>query len=135
MRYYDGLETQTSEQRAAYIAEALPAQIAHAKQLPGYADRFERVTASEITDVQALATLPVLRKSELSNAQKPGNILGGFVQKPLYEFSHIFQSPGPLYEPGGTGHDWWRMGRFLHAAGIGRGDIVQNCFGYHLTPA
>ena len=39
MRYYDGLETQTSEQRAAYIAEALPAQIAHAKQLPGYADR------------------------------------------------------------------------------------------------
>ena len=27
------------------------------------------------------------------------------------------------------------MGRFLHAAGIGRGDIVQNCFGYHLTPA
>jgi phenylacetate-CoA ligase len=27
------------------------------------------------------------------------------------------------------------MGRFLHACGIGRGDIVQNCFGYHLTPA
>jgi phenylacetate-CoA ligase len=27
------------------------------------------------------------------------------------------------------------MGRFLHAAGIGAGDIVQNCFGYHLTPA
>jgi phenylacetate-CoA ligase len=32
-------------------------------------------------------------------------------------------------------HDWWRMGRFVHAAGIGAGDIVQNCFGYHLTPA
>jgi phenylacetate-CoA ligase len=32
-------------------------------------------------------------------------------------------------------HDWWRMGRFLHAVGIGSGDIVQNCFGYHLTPA
>jgi phenylacetate-CoA ligase len=27
------------------------------------------------------------------------------------------------------------MGRFLHACGIGQGDIVQNCFGYHLTPA
>ena len=27
------------------------------------------------------------------------------------------------------------MGRFLHAGGIGKGDIVQNCFGYHLTPA
>ena len=27
------------------------------------------------------------------------------------------------------------MGRFLHAAGIGAGDVVHNCFGYHLTPA
>jgi phenylacetate-CoA ligase len=27
------------------------------------------------------------------------------------------------------------MGRFLHAVGIGKDDIVQNCFGYHLTPA
>ena len=27
------------------------------------------------------------------------------------------------------------MGRFAHAAGVGKGDIVQNCFGYHLTPA
>ena len=27
------------------------------------------------------------------------------------------------------------MGRFLHAAGVGTGDVVQNCFGYHLTPA
>tara|TARA_B100000768_G_C11197692_1_gene340286 strand:- start:67 stop:975 length:909 start_codon:yes stop_codon:yes gene_type:complete len=31
--------------------------------------------------------------------------------------------------------DWWRMGRFLHACGIGSDDIVQNCFAYHLTPA
>jgi len=30
---------------------------------------------------------------------------------------------------------WWRIGRFLHALGIGKGDLVQNCFGYHLTPA
>jgi len=27
------------------------------------------------------------------------------------------------------------MGRFLHACGVGQGDIVHNCFGYHLTPA
>jgi phenylacetate-CoA ligase len=40
-----------------------------------------------------------------------------------------------MYEPGGADKDWWRMGRFLHAAGIGQGDVVQNCFGYHLTPA
>ncbi len=47
----------------------------------------------------------------------------------------MFQSPGPIYEPGGRGRDWWRIGRFLHACGVGPGDIVQNCFAYHLTPA
>ncbi|MGB1216108.1 MAG: phenylacetate--CoA ligase family protein, partial [Pikeienuella sp.] len=48
---------------------------------------------------------------------------------------HVFQSPGPIYEPGGDARDWWRMGRGMHAAGIGANDIVQNCFSYHLTPA
>ena len=48
---------------------------------------------------------------------------------------HAFQSPGPIYEPGGTGADWYRLGRFLHAAGIGPDDLVQNCFSYHFTPA
>jgi phenylacetate-CoA ligase len=51
------------------------------------------------------------------------------------DVAHVFQSPGPIYEPGGVTADWWRMGRFLHACGIGRGDIVQNCFSYHLVPA
>jgi phenylacetate-CoA ligase len=27
------------------------------------------------------------------------------------------------------------LGRFLHALGFGPDDIVQNCFGYHMTPA
>jgi phenylacetate-CoA ligase len=49
--------------------------------------------------------------------------------------AQVFQSPGPIYEPGGVRHDWWRLARFLHACGIGRGDIVQNCFSYHLVPA
>ena len=33
------------------------------------------------------------------------------------------------------GRDWWRMGRGLFAAGVGKSDVVQNCFSYHLTPA
>ncbi|MCL4164370.1 UNVERIFIED_CONTAM: hypothetical protein GTU68_018527 [Idotea baltica] len=49
--------------------------------------------------------------------------------------AHVFQSPGPIYEPGGVSHDWWRFGRFLNACGIDAADVVQNCFGYHLTPA
>ena len=51
------------------------------------------------------------------------------------KIDHLFQSPGPIYEMGQRGKDWWRFGRFLHAAGIGKGDIIQNTFSYHFTPA
>ncbi len=133
--YFDALETRSEDERAAGLAAALPEQIARAKALSGYANLLADVDASGVTSAEALAKLPVLRKSEIGKAQAADGPLGGFGGLPTHEFAHIFQSPGPIYEPGGVGHDWWRMGRFLNACGIGKGDIVQNCFGYHLTPA
>ncbi len=133
--YYDDLETRSADQRAADLARELPVQIARAKTLAGYAATLGDVDAETITDAAALAALPVLRKSELGRAQADNPPFGGFTAKPACGYAHIFQSPGPIYEPGGIGHDWWRFGRVLHAVGIGPGDIVQNCFGYHLTPA
>ncbi len=89
---------------------------------------------ASITTIEALASLPVIRKADLVAAQKTHPPLGGFLPEGG-AFEHIFQSPGPIYEIGRTTPDWWRMGRFLHACGVGPADIVQNCFGYHLTPA
>ena len=133
--YYDDLETRSAAERASALAGALPEQVARAQALPGYAELLAGVDAARITSREALAALPVLRKSELGAAQKRAAPFGGFTTRTAAGFAHIFQSPGPIYEPGGSEHDWWRLGRFLHAAGIGAGDIVQNCFGYHLTPA
>jgi phenylacetate-CoA ligase len=135
MGYFDHLETRSADERTADIAKALPEQIARAKGLAGYKAALADVDSAAVVDMDSLASLPVLRKSELVNAQKAGDALGGFAALKVSEFAHIFQSPGPIYEPGGIGHDWWRIGRFLNALGIGKGDIVQNCFGYHLTPA
>jgi phenylacetate-CoA ligase len=134
-RTYDDRETRSADARAAELARALPQQIARAKALSGYADSLADVDPSTITDAAALARLPVLRKAGLGAAQAHMPPLGGLTAHDPSGFAHIFQSPGPIYEPGGSGHDWWRMGRFLHACGVGAGDIVQNCFGYHLTPA
>ncbi|WP_417674111.1 phenylacetate--CoA ligase family protein [Pseudodonghicola sp.] len=117
--YFDDLETRSADARAAAQLEALNANLARNGMAP-------------LADLADLAALPVLRKSELSARQKANPPFGGL---PVVNAVHIFQSPGPIYEPGGISHDWWRMGRFLNAAGIGKGDIVQNCFGYHLTPA
>lgn len=133
MRHYDDLETRSADQREASLAECLPSLVARAAALPGYG--LGQVDAAEVTTRAALARLPVLRKSALIEAQAEDPPFGGLTTRPLAGFSHVFQSPGPIYEPGGRDHDWWRLGRFLHAIGVGEGDVVQNCFGYHLTPA
>ncbi len=135
MSFFDDLETRSGVQRAEDLARALPTQIERAKVLSGYAQSLRGVDASAITRAEDLAALPVLRKSDLGRAQGANPPFGGFTVRPPSGFAHIFQSPGPIYEPGGSEHDWWRFGRVLHAVGIGPGDIVQNCFGYHLTPA
>ncbi|SLN25763.1 Phenylacetate-coenzyme A ligase [Roseovarius litorisediminis] len=134
-QYFDYLETRSAEQRADAIASVLPQQIAHAQGLAGYGEALSGIESGRIRSVADLARLPVLRKSDLGKAQAAGAPFGGLTTRPASDFAHVFQSPGPIYEPGGDAHDWWRMGRFLNACGIGKGDIVQNCFGYHLTPA
>ena len=135
MTYFDDLETRSADARAVDLAQALPRQIANAKSAAGLAAHLGDIDPAQITSAEALAALPVLRKSDLTQAQTRDAPFGGFTVRPPSGFAHVFQSPGPIYEPGGIEHDWWRMGRFLHAAGVGKGDIVQNCFGYHLTPA
>ncbi len=117
--YFDDLETRSQDARAAAQLGALNAQLARHGMDP-------------LEDLAGLKALPVLRKADLAARQAEQPPFGGL---PVSNLAHVFQSPGPIYEPGGVGHDWWRMGRFLHACGIGAGDIVQNCFGYHLTPA
>jgi phenylacetate-CoA ligase len=120
MCHYDDLETRSRDAREA-------AQLAILNSL-----LVKHALAAPLSDLSELAALPVLRKAELSARQKAKPPFGGL---PLGNIVHYFQSPGPIYEPGGVSHDWWRMGRFLHGLGIGPADIVQNCFGYHLTPA
>ena len=43
-------------------------------------------------------------------------------------------SPGPIFEPEGHGERFAGAARALFAAGFRAGDIVHNCFSYHLTP-
>ncbi len=132
---YDQLERRTPEQRTRDLSAALPAQIALAQGLSGYAETLGGVDAGGVVDRETLAALPVLRKSDLMALQAADAPFGGLTSVPVAEFDHVFQSPGPIHEPGKRAHDWWRLGRFLNAAGVGEGDVIQNCFGYHLTPA
>lgn len=126
--HFDTLETRSADQRAAEQLEALNAQLALVRAVEDSC----LPEGGALESLDDLASLPVLRKSQLVEWQAGKPPFGGMA---VSNMAHVFQSPGPIYEPGGISHDWWRMGRFLHACGIGAGDIVQNCFGYHLTPA
>ncbi len=132
--YFDALETRSEDERAAGLAATLPEQIARAKALSGYASLLADVDAAGVTSTEALAKLPVLRKSEIGKRRRLTAPWAGSVVCRRMS-SHIFSKAPVRSMNGGVGHDWWRMGRFLNACGIGKGDIVQNCFGYHLTPA
>ena len=128
MPHFDDLETRSADARAADQTAGVIAQIARVRAAEGACLPGE----AQVTCLEDLPKLPVLRKSDLVRWQTEKPPFGGI---PVTNAAHVFQSPGPIYEPGGVSHDWWRMGRFLFAAGIGQEDVVQNCFGYHLTPA
>ena len=134
--HYEDRETRDAGARAADIAERLPAQIAHARATaPYYAETLARIDPVEIVDRAALAGLPVTRKADILERQRAAPPFGGFVATPLDGLAKVFTSPGPVYEPEAGRGDYWRFARAHYAAGIRPGELVLNCFSYHLTPA
>lgn len=134
--YYDALETRDPQQRERALMEALPRQLEHAKKgAPAFAKLLAGVDPREITTRKALAQLPVTRKSELKELQHAAPPFGGLAATAPGGLARLFMSPGPIFDPEGRSADWWRMARPMFATGIRAGDIVQNCFSYHFTPA
>ena len=131
--FFDDLETRDPQTREADYFALLPDLLKTAiSTSKGWAAHLGPVDPARITSREALATLPVLRKSQLMEKQTKKPPFGGFAGKA--GFSRIFMSPGPIYEPQAQGADPWGAARAFAAAGFARGDIVHNAFSYHLTP-
>ncbi|MDG2204282.1 MAG: AMP-binding protein [Alphaproteobacteria bacterium] len=134
--FYDDLESRDPEEREQALFKALPEQIAHAKvNAPYFAALLTDINPDEIASRDALAQLPVTRKSDLIELQTKSRPLGGLNAVPPGKMRRIYQSPGPIYDVDGFGDDWWGTARALYAAGIRAGDVVHNTFAYHFTPA
>lgn len=135
-QFFDALETDAPETRAARLYGQLPGLITAAKaKAPAFARALAGVEAGAVMDAAALARLPLIRKSDLIAAQAADLPFAGLVTRPAGQLKRIFASPGPIYDPEGERPDWWRFARALHAAGFRAGEIVHNCFAYHFTPA
>jgi phenylacetate-CoA ligase len=132
--HYDPLETRAPATREAELFSRLPAVLRKAMAAPGYAEHLSGIVPAQITNRVALATLPVLRKSDLPALHKAAPPFGGFVGQTPGAFARLYTSPGPIFEPEAAHDDPWRGARALFAAGFRPGDVVLNTFSYHLTP-
>jgi len=134
--HYDERETRAPEAREREQLARLPGLLAHARAKSAY---FARVLApvdpARVTSRESLAALPVTRKSALMELQKASLPFGGLDVATAGGLARIFVSPGPIYDPEGRRPDFWRTARALFAAGFRGGDLVLNCYSYHLSPA
>ncbi len=134
--FYDELETRSADEREAALFDALPGHIAHAKARAAYfRDLLSGIDTGAVRNREALARLPVTRKSDLIAHQKAAPPFGGLTTVEIGALARIFASPGPIHDPEPHGKDPWRSARALFASGLRAGDVVHNCFSYHLTPA
>jgi len=134
--HYDPLETRNPEGRVREQFAQLQKQIAFAKAHSAlFARTLQHVDPQAVTTPEALAQLPVIRKSELVQLQKEARPFGGLATTGYGTMRRVFASPGGICEPEGAAPDYWRLARALFAAGFREGNLVHNAFSYHFTPA
>ena len=147
--YYEGREAVEPQEREDRLMRLLPYTLEQAvARAPAIAEQLEGIDPSSIVTRAHLATIPVLRKSDLLSLQLARHdervagadaermrVFGGFSTIGWGQARRVFASPGPIYEPEGSRPDYWGFARALYAAGCRRGDLIHNAFSYHFTPA
>lgn len=128
----DTLERLSTPEREKRMNKKLQQLIKYAyENAPGFKARMDKagVKPGEIKTRDDLDKIPVLRKDDLIQLQKENPPFGGYLAVPLSEVDHVYQSPGPIYDP-------QRKVRSLPGSpDMGRGQIVMNTWSYHITPA
>lgn len=128
------LSTNVDRYRQGFEPRLVPLVRRVVGRVPALDDRLTRAGMPDGPDtLDDLDRLPVLSKDALP-ALQAARPFGGLLADGA-EVVRAFASPGPIYEPQLAGPDPWRWGPALAACGIGPGDVVLNCFSYHLSPA
>ena len=130
-KFFDNLEIRSKDERISDHLNKLNELIEKSQKNKNQSIRFN----GPIKDLNDLSDIPLLRKSDLIEKQSKLPPFAELNVSEIRDFAHIYRSPGPIYDLDGHSKNWWRFARALHAADFGYGDIVQNCFSYHFTPA
>jgi phenylacetate-CoA ligase len=136
--YDEAVETMAPEARADFRRRTLREAVAYAyRNAPAVRRKMDEgdVRPEEIRDVDDLARIPLTRKADLKRIQAAELPFGGLAAMSPREMRRIYVSPGPTYDPEDRDGTHWRWEKVLVAAGFRPGDIVQNTFTYHFSPA
>ena len=109
------------------------------KKATAVTERFEAagIKPSDIETVADLVKVPILPKDDIVQRQQANPPFGGMLTVPQDEVTHIFFSPGPIYEPAPEPDEsaWEVAVEALKKSGFQKGEVVLNSFSYHLVPA
>ena len=136
--YDEAQETMPQRDREQFRLGNLRDAVRHAyENAPAARKKMDEVgiKPAEVRSVADLARIPLTRKADLKSIQKAELPFGGLAAVPPRAMRRIYVSPGPTYDPEGREETHWRWEKAFVAAGFRPGDIVQNTFMYHFSPA
>lgn len=106
---------------------------------PAVRQRFDDagLTPADVQSAADLVKVPILSKDRIVQIQQADPPFGGMLGVPPNKVTHIFFSPGPIYEPAPEPDEgaWDVAVGALETTGFKPGDVVLNSFTYHLVPA
>jgi phenylacetate-CoA ligase len=136
--YDEAQETMPQRDREGFLLGNLRNAVRHAyENAPAARKKMEEagIKPADVRSVADLAKIPLTRKADLKSIQKSELPFGGLAAVPPRAMRRIYVSPGPTYDPEGREETHWRWEKAFVAAGFRPGDIVQNTFMYHFSPA
>lgn len=135
--YYTEYETEPREKRMQRKWKAVKEVLYQAELGSGeFRARLAEMGAcvGDFKNFEDYGNIPPLRKRDVIKWQQKHG-LGWFLNGEPGQLSRIYQSPGPIYDPEGREEDYWAWSEGFFAAGFRPGDLAQNTFSYHMTPA
>jgi phenylacetate-CoA ligase len=131
-------ETMPTARREELHRELLRETVQHAyEHAPATRRKMDAagVRPQDIRELADLRKIPLTKKADLKHIQKGEPPFGGLAALPPRAMRRIYVSPGPTFDPEGREETHWRWEKPFYAAGFREGDIVQNTFMYHFSPA
>ena len=129
--FMDRLETRAIKSRELALYRDLKTIIAVAKpRAPGLRRLMRMAKIVEFRGKDELSKFPVVRGRDMALLREQEPPFGGLNATRPGLLRRLF--PNVLE---GHAKDWWGAARAMHAAGFTRGDIILNCFSYHLSTA